>query len=102
MTAEIEALERNYTWTITHLPPGKQPIGCKWVYKIKYRSDGVIERYIAHLVAKGHTQTEGINYSETFAPVAKMVTDLCFSAIAAIKGWSLHQFDVKMHFFMEI
>lgn len=98
MSAEIQALESNNTWTITSLPPNKKPIGCKWVYKIKYRSDGTIERYKARLVAKGFTQLEGIDYNETFAPVAKMITVRCFFAIAALKGWSLHQLDVNNAF----
>lgn len=53
MTSEIEALELNNTQSLVHLPHGKQPIGCKWVYKIKYKVDGSIERYKARLVAKG-------------------------------------------------
>uniref|UniRef100_A0A2N9FUD2 Reverse transcriptase Ty1/copia-type domain-containing protein n=1 Tax=Fagus sylvatica TaxID=28930 RepID=A0A2N9FUD2_FAGSY len=74
MSKELEALEANHTWVLTSLPPGKQPIGCKWVYKLKFKSDGTIERYKARLVAKGYNQREGIDYSETFSPVAKLVT----------------------------
>ncbi|CAL9023297.1 unnamed protein product, partial [Prunus brigantina] len=74
MAAELQALEQNHTWTLTSLPPGKRAIGSRWVYKIKHKSDGSVERYKARLVAKGYTQTEGLDYSETFAPVAKLVT----------------------------
>lgn len=54
------------TWTLTKLPPKKTPIGCKLIFKIKQKADGYIERYKARLVAKGYTQTEGIEYTETF------------------------------------
>ncbi|WVZ20882.1 hypothetical protein V8G54_008204 [Vigna mungo] len=77
MANELQALQNNGTWTLTTLPPGKKALGCKWIYKIKYHSD-----------------VEGIDYTETFAPVAKMVTVRTVLAIAAAKAWELHQMDV--------
>ncbi|KAF5462575.1 hypothetical protein F2P56_018566 [Juglans regia] len=98
MSAEIAALENNYTWTITSLPPDKNLIGCKWVYKIKYHADGSIERYKAKLVAKDYTQIEGLDYSKTFSPVAKIAIIRTLLAIAAVKGLHLTQLDVNNAF----
>ncbi|KAM2129542.1 hypothetical protein ACFX1R_009206 [Malus domestica] len=98
MASELAALEANCTWSLTPLPRGKTPIGCRWVYKIKHRSDGSIERYKARLVAKGYTQLEGVDFHDTFSPTAKMVTVRCLLALAASRQWSLHQLDVHNAF----
>lgn len=99
MDSELQALVSNQTWTLTYLSPGKTPIGCKWVYKIKHRSDRSIERYKARLVAKGYTLTEGLDYHDTFSPMAKMITVRCLLAVAATHSWSIHQLDVHNAFF---
>lgn len=72
MNKEIKALQDNKTWYLTNLPSGKTPIGSKWVYRIKYKSDCTIERYNARLVAKEYNQLEGINFLGTFPPMAKL------------------------------
>ncbi|GAA0162877.1 transmembrane signal receptor [Lithospermum erythrorhizon] len=98
MRAEIRALENNGTWSMVELPAGKKALGSRWVYKIKYKSDGILERLKARLVVFGNHQTEGVDYSDTFAHVAKMSTVRTFLAVAAVRGWELHQMDVHNTF----
>ena len=89
MATEISSLEANHTWVLTPLPSHKRTIGCKWVYEVKYRFDGSIERYKARLVTKGFTQKEGLDYLETFSRVAKLVSVKSLLPIAAVQGWFL-------------
>jgi hypothetical protein len=91
----MAALEKNKTWELVSLPKGKEPVKCKWVYTVKQDPNGKIERYKARLIAKGHSQTYGIDYDETFAPVAKMSTVRTLISCAANFGWPLYQLDVK-------
>ncbi len=70
MIEEMEALKKNDTWELITLPRGKRTVGCRWVYTLKHKADGSIER--ARIVARGFTQTYSIDYLETFAPVAKL------------------------------
>ncbi|KAL1214938.1 Retrovirus-related Pol polyprotein from transposon RE1 [Cardamine amara subsp. amara] len=71
---EVGAMERNRTWDEADLPLGKKAVSSRWLFTIKYLSNGDIERYKARLVARGFTQTYGDDFTETFAPVAKLHT----------------------------
>ena len=83
------------------MPKGKTIVGCKWVFTIKHKSNGTVERYKAHLVAKGFTQTYGIDYLQTFAFFAKLNTIRVLLSLAANLDWSLQQLDVKNAFLNE-
>jgi len=85
---------------IDDLPLNKKALGWKWVYKIKYHSDDTMERFKARLVMFGNHQVAVIDYTDTFASVAKMTTVRVFLAVAAAKNWEVHQMDVHTPFFM--
>jgi hypothetical protein len=99
MTDEIVAFERTGTWNLVPYPPRVHPITCKWVYKVKARSDGSLERYKARLVARGFQQKQGRDYDETFVPVAHMTTIHALLVVASVREWSISQLDVKNIFF---
>jgi len=98
MQDELTALATNNTWQLTPFPPGKKTIGCKWVYKIKHNSDGTIDRYKAQLVTKVLTQLKGLDFLDTFAPIAKLTTLKLLLAIATSQNWILKQLDVNNAF----
>jgi hypothetical protein len=95
MLEELEMLQRNDTWQLVKLPKDRKPVGSKWVYKIKRGPNGEIERYKARLVAQGFSQQSGIDYNETFAPVAGLGSLRTILALCAQYGLEVAQMDVK-------
>ena len=83
MIEELCALHDNGTWSLQPFPLNKKPMGCKWVYKIEFNLDGIVEHYKTRLVAKGYNQIEGFYYRETFTLVAKLVIIRLFLTIAS-------------------
>ncbi len=86
MNEEMAALDVNATWELIVLRKDKKAIGCKWVYKLKHNADGSVSKYKARLIAKGYAQTYGINYEETYSPVAKMTIVRAIIVMEAAKG----------------
>ncbi|MCO5581578.1 hypothetical protein L7F22_035466 [Adiantum nelumboides] len=98
MQQEIDSIHKNHTWDLVDLPTGKKPIGTKWVFKVKRKQDGSVDRYKARLVAKVYAQRKGIDYDETFAPTSRASTVKSLVAIVAHHGWKVHQLDIKIAF----
>ena len=96
---ELDALRKNGTWEIVNLPHDKKQVGCKLVFTIKCNADGSVSRYNARLVAKGFTQTYGVDYQETFAPVANLNSIRIVLSLVANHNWPLHQLEIKKCFF---
>jgi len=98
MNEEYHSLMANDTWDIVPIPKGRKLVRCKCVYRTKYASDGNVERNKARLVAKGFSRVEGIDYNETFSPVAKMNSIHLVLSLVASHKWEAHQMDVKSAF----
>lgn len=84
--SELESLHKNKTWDVVPLPKGRKAIGCRWAFQVKENQDGIIERFKARLVAKGFSQKFGVDYEDTFAPVAKFTLIRIALSMAAKYG----------------
>uniref|UniRef100_A0A2N9GPV0 Reverse transcriptase Ty1/copia-type domain-containing protein n=1 Tax=Fagus sylvatica TaxID=28930 RepID=A0A2N9GPV0_FAGSY len=98
MNLEFDALLHNHTWTLVPSHPSQNLIGCKWVFRVKRKADGSIERHKARLVAKGFHQLSGVDYDETYSPVIKPTTVRTVLSLAISSGWSLRQIDIQNAF----
>ncbi|KAI3736061.1 hypothetical protein L6452_15593 [Arctium lappa] len=98
MKKELEAIEKNHTWSLSILPRGHRAIGLKWVFKLKKDAAGNVTKHKARLVAKGYVQQKGVDLEEVFAPVARLETIRTLLALAAVDGWKVHHLDVKSTF----
>ncbi|PKU63096.1 Retrovirus-related Pol polyprotein from transposon TNT 1-94 [Dendrobium catenatum] len=98
MSQEFQALQTQGTWDLVPPDPTQNILGCKWIFRTKYLADGTIARYKARLVAQGFNQEQGLDYAETFSPVAKMPTIRVLITIALHHAWPLHQLDVSNAF----
>ena len=95
MNSELNVLNKNNTWTFTQLSKGKKAIGCGWIYKTKFNANGSINKCKARLVAKGYNQIDGVDFYQSFDPVAKNVTVRLLLTLTAASKWHLHQIDVN-------
>jgi hypothetical protein len=98
MHEELENFEMNQVWELVDPPPGCMPIGTKWVWKNKKVEKGEVVRNKLRLVAQGFSLKEGIDYEETFSPVARLEAITILLAFSEAKGFKLHQMDVKSAF----
>ena len=96
MEDEIKMIHKNQTWELVDRPLHKKTIGVKWVYRTKLNVDGSVNKFKARLVVKGNAQLFGVDFFETFAPVAQLDTIRLLLALAAQKQWKIYQFDFKV------
>ena len=94
MIEEMDAVEKNETWKLVNLADGKKFIGLKWVYHTKYNANGSVQKHKAGVVAKGYAEQQGVDFDETFSPVARFETVRTLLALAAQLSWIVYQFDV--------
>ena len=93
MDCKMETLEKAVTWKPVICLPGKNVVGCKWVFRIKHKANGSIEKYKAWLITHGFTQIHRVDYFETYSPIAKLASFCLILAIAACHSWEVHAFD---------
>ena len=98
MTKEYWSIMKNDVWDIVPKPEGKSVVSSKWIYKIKHKAEGTIEKYEARFVARDFSQKEGIDYEDSFASVAQYTSIRVIMALTSMMKWDLHQMDVRTSF----
>jgi hypothetical protein len=98
MHEELDSIFKNEVWDLTELPTGRKSVGCKWVLRKKYKADGSLDKYKARLVAKEFTQQPGVDFVDTYSPVAKFALVQIIMVVTARLDLELHQLDVKTAF----
>ena len=98
MVEEYDSIMKKQVWEVVSRPQGKKVVGSRWIYKVKHAANRSVEKYKARFMAKGFSQKEGIDYEETFAPIARYSSIWTIISLAAEMGWHVHQMDVKTAF----
>eukprot|EP00253_Pinus_taeda_P015738 PITA_15738 len=98
MQEEYSSIMKNDVWKVVPRPEGKSVVTSRWIYKVNHAADGSFEKFKARFVARGFSQVEGVDYEETFTPVARYTSIRSIISIAAEMGWKIHQMDVKTAF----
>ena len=98
INSEVESILNNHTWELVDLPPGKKPLGYKWIFKRKLKDDGTTDKYKARLVVKGFRQKEGLDYFDTYSPVTRIIYIRLLIDLVAVYDLQIHQMDVKTAF----
>jgi hypothetical protein len=98
MMEEMDSIEENGTWSLVDLPPGRKPIGMKWVFKVKRDEHGAVSKHKERLVVKGYAQRHDIDYDKVFALVARLDSVRLLIALGTHEGWEVHHMDVKSAF----
>ena len=90
MLEEYNSILTNDVWDVVPRPQGKSVVTSKWIYKVKFSANGSVEKCKARFVARGFSQKEGIDYDETFAPIARYISIRIIISLASVMGWKLH------------
>ena len=98
MVEEYDSVVQNNVWDVAPRPQDKSVVSFRWIYKVKQANDGSVDKHKVRFVSRGFSQVEGIDYNETFAPVARYSSIRLILALSAQMGWKIHQMDVKTTF----